>query len=199
MENVLLDDRAVQIVRAVTERDLRELEAEADPVGRDVIEVIEVDAADGDGAQRIKTRRRMLHGDAVVLRLIRQRNEAREAVRLVLQHAQLPQMIHAVRHRLDMAVKHRAGAAPAEAMPGAMHVEVFRRRFLAARDGLAHFGTEDFRAAPVSESSPAALSSVSVSTTDFFASHARCKISMAVKHFNCSCASSALSARSMSV
>ena len=41
--------------------------------------------------------------DVVVLRLIRQRHEADEAVRLVLQRAQLPQMIHAVGERFDVA------------------------------------------------------------------------------------------------
>ena len=52
---------------------------------------------------------------------------------------------------------------------------------------------------PVSESRPAALSASSVSATGFFASQARCKISMAVKAFNCSRPSSARNARSMSV
>src|SRR5438876_10344676 len=39
---------------------------------------------------------------------------------------------------------------------------------------------------PVNEFKPAPRSSESVSLTDFLASHARCKISIAVKHFNCS-------------
>jgi hypothetical protein len=41
-----------------------------------VIEVIEVDAAHGDGAQRVKPCGRCMHRDTVVLRLIRQRHEA---------------------------------------------------------------------------------------------------------------------------
>ena len=74
-------------------------------------------------------------GNVVVLRLIRQRHEADEAVRLVLQRAQLPQMVHAVGERFDVAVKHRAGAAPAEPVPGAMHVQIFLGGFLALGDG----------------------------------------------------------------
>ena len=96
VEDVFLDDGAVQIVRAVAEGDLRELEAEADPVGGEVIKVVEVEAADGDGAERVETRGRVLDLDLVVVRLIGQRHEAGEAVRLVLERAELAQMIHAV-------------------------------------------------------------------------------------------------------
>ena len=90
MEDVFLDDGPVQVVCAVAQRHLRQLHAQAHPVGRDVIEVVEVDAAHSDGAQRVEARGWRLHRDVVVLRLIRQRHEADEALRLVLQRAQLP-------------------------------------------------------------------------------------------------------------
>ena len=64
------------IVRAVAQRHLCQLHAHPHPVGRDVIEVVEVDAAHDDGAQRIKARGRRLDRDVVVLRLIRQQHEA---------------------------------------------------------------------------------------------------------------------------
>ena len=64
------------IVRAVAQRHLRQLQPHADPVGGDVIEVVEVDAAHGEGAQCVEARGRRLHRDVVVLRLIRQRHEA---------------------------------------------------------------------------------------------------------------------------
>ena len=89
----------------------------------------------------------MLHRDVVVLRLIGQRDEADEAVRFILQAAQLAQVIHPVGERLDMAVEHGAGAAPAQAMPGAMDVEVFFGGFLAPGDGRADFLAKDLRAA----------------------------------------------------
>ena len=85
MEDVLLDDRPVQIVRAVAQRHLRQLHAQAHPVGGDVIEVVEVDAAHGDGAQRVETRGRRLHRDVVVLRLIRQSRPVGIAVLLGIQ------------------------------------------------------------------------------------------------------------------
>ena len=67
VENVFLDDRAVDVVRAVAQCDLCEFQAEADPIRRDVVEVVEVDAADGDGAQRIKSGRRVFNGNVVVV------------------------------------------------------------------------------------------------------------------------------------
>ena len=50
VKDVFLDDCAVQIVRAVAQRHLREFQSEADPIRRDVIKVVEVNAADGDGS-----------------------------------------------------------------------------------------------------------------------------------------------------
>ena len=56
-------------------------------------------------------------------------------------------MVHAVGERFDVAEKHGAGAAPAHAVPGAMHVEVFFGALLPARDGRADFRPENLRAA----------------------------------------------------
>ena len=148
VEDVLLDDRAVDVVRAVTQRHLSQLQAEAHPIGGDVGEIVEVDAADGDGAQRIITGRRMFDGNVVVLRLIGERNERGEAVRLVLQRAQLPQMIHAVGERFDMAVEHGAGAALAQTVPGAVDIQIFLGGFFSLGDLRADFLAENFRAAP---------------------------------------------------
>ena len=51
VEDVFLDDRSVQIVRAVTQCHLRQLHAQAHPIRGDVVEVVEADPAHGDGAQ----------------------------------------------------------------------------------------------------------------------------------------------------
>ena len=51
VEDVFLDDRAVEVVRAVAQRDLREFQAEADPIRGEVRKVVEIDAADGNRAQ----------------------------------------------------------------------------------------------------------------------------------------------------
>ena len=56
-------------------------------------------------------------------------------------------MIHAVGEALDVAVKHRAGAAPAEPVPGAVDVQIFLGGFLAAWRWRADFLAENFRAA----------------------------------------------------
>ena len=59
----------------------------------------------------------------------------------------MAQVIHPVGERFDMAVEHGAGAAAAQAMPGAVDVEVFFGRLLAPGDGGADFLAEDLRAA----------------------------------------------------
>ena len=55
-------------------------------------------------------------------------------------------MIHAVGKAFDVAVKHRAGAALAELVPGAMHVQIFLGGFFSLRDLGADFLAENFRA-----------------------------------------------------
>src|SRR5271163_4053280 len=47
--NIFLDDGSIEIVRAETESDLRDALGEHDPVGLDVIEIVEHEARDGDG------------------------------------------------------------------------------------------------------------------------------------------------------
>ena len=51
VENFFFHDRPVQIVHAVAQGDLRERKAHADPVGSEVVEVVEVYAADRQIAQ----------------------------------------------------------------------------------------------------------------------------------------------------
>ena len=77
----------------------------------------------------------------------RERHEADEAAGLVLQRAELSQVIHAVGGRFDMAEEHRAGAASSHAVPDAVNIQVFRGGFLTPGDGGADFLLEDFRAA----------------------------------------------------
>ena len=109
--------------------------------------IIQINAADGDGAQRIKAGRRRFHRYVVILRVIRERYEAGETTSLILQRSELAQMIHAVSQALDVAVKHRAGAAAAEPVPGAMHVQIFGGGFLALGNSAAHVRLKNFRAA----------------------------------------------------
>ena len=96
-------------------------------------------------------------------------------------------MIHAVGEGFDVAEKHRAGAAPAQLVPGAVDVQIFLGGFLALGDGGADFLAENFRAAAGERIEAGGLQfAQAFRATDFLASQARCRISMAVKHFNCS-------------
>src|SRR5690349_15605975 len=100
-----------------------------------MVEVIQIDPAYGDGAQSIKPAGRLLDGNLVVLRMIRQRDEADKPVALVLERPKLAQVIYSIGQRFNMAKEHGARAAAAHAMPGAMHLQVFIGRFLAFSDG----------------------------------------------------------------
>src|SRR5579864_9438360 len=102
MENMLLEDRPVEVVGAKTEPNLSELEAHADPISGDVVEVVEINSADSDGAQGVISGGGILYRDLIVLRLIRQGYKPNEPARLILQFAQLMQVVHAVGKGLDM-------------------------------------------------------------------------------------------------
>ena len=56
-------------------------------------------------------------------------------------------MIHAVGERFDVAIKHRAGAAPAHPVPGAVNVEIFLGRFLSFGNGGTHLLAKNLRPA----------------------------------------------------
>ena len=146
VKNLLLKDCAVHVVCAVVQRDLREFHPHANPVRGDVVEVVEVQPRDGERAQHVETGRRVLDRDLVVVRLIRQRNEAGKTTGFILQLPKLPHMVDTIQKRLEVAKQHRASAPAAECMPRAMHVEVLFSRLLAACDPVAHPFAENLRA-----------------------------------------------------
>ena len=57
-----------------------------------------------------------------------------------------PQVIDALRHRLDVPEKHRTGAPAAHAVPGAVGVQPLVPGFLAPADAVAHTLVENLRA-----------------------------------------------------
>ena len=59
-----------------------------------------------------------------------------------------------MRKRFDLPVKHRACAAAAHRMPGAMDVEPFGGGFLAAANLVAHDGVENLGATPCDRTKP---------------------------------------------
>ena len=54
VENFFLQDCSVQIVHAVAQRDLRKRQSKADPISRQVVDVVEVNAAHRKIAQLLK-------------------------------------------------------------------------------------------------------------------------------------------------
>src|SRR4029077_11200022 len=74
------------------------------------------------------------------------RNKTSEPARFILQLPQVAEMISPMSKRFDVSVKHRACAAAAHRMPGAMHVEPFGGGFLAAADLVAHDRIENLGA-----------------------------------------------------
>src|SRR5438552_15763533 len=75
-------------------------------------------------------------------------NKTGKPASLILQPAQLTQMIHPMRERFDVTVKHRAGAPPTEFVPDAMNVQPFGSGFFAPTNAIAHPGIENFRTTP---------------------------------------------------
>ena len=54
VENFLLEDCSVEIVHAVAQGDLRERQSEADPIRRQVVNVVEIDTAHREIAQLLE-------------------------------------------------------------------------------------------------------------------------------------------------
>ena len=115
VENFFLQNRAVQIVHAVAKRNLREWQSQADPIGREVVNVIQVNSTHREIAKLFKCRGTFYVGkDPVGLgRFESKRNKPGKTAGLILQLTQLAQMIRAVIQRLDVTIEHRAGAAAA--------------------------------------------------------------------------------------
>ena len=109
-------------------------------MSRIYLDVIEVNTAHRKIAQLLECGGALDVGkDAVGLRRLEcKRNKPRETAGLILELSQLAQMISPMSKRFDVSIKHRACAAAAHRMPGAMHVEPFGGGFLAATDLVAH-------------------------------------------------------------
>src|SRR5882757_440565 len=149
VEDFFLQDCSMEIVHTVAQRNLRERQSEADPIRRQVVDVVEVNTAHREIAQLLKC------GSALDVAkysvglcwLECKRNKSSKPAGVILQLTQLAQMIGPMRKRFDLSVKHRACAAAAHRMPCAMHVEPFRGGFLAPANLIAHDRVENLGAA----------------------------------------------------
>ena len=147
VENLLLQDGAVQIINAIAKRNLRERQAHTHPISREMVNVIEVNATDSEIAKLLKSGSGLYVREHRRLRLESKWDETGETASFILQCAKLSQMIDPVFERLDMAVEHRASAAASHSVPGSMDIKPFLRRFLAATNLITHRGIENLGAA----------------------------------------------------
>ena len=88
MVDALVAHRAVEIVGAVGQRRLRRADAQRDPIGLDVIEIVEHQPADGHDAQVVQSRDAAQVRQGRILGMERQRDERLKAAGLVLQMPQ---------------------------------------------------------------------------------------------------------------
>jgi len=140
--------RAVQIIDTVAEGNLRERQTEADPVGREVIDVIKINATNREIAKLLKRGGAFYVGeDPVGLgRFESERNKPGKPTGLILQLAELAQMIDAMSRRFDVPVEHGASAAAAHFVPSAMNVEPFSSGFFPATNRVTNLRIENLRA-----------------------------------------------------
>ena len=71
-------------IGAKTQRDLGQLQTHADPIGGNMVKIVQVNSAYRNGMQCLETSWCVLHRDSIVFRMIRQRHEPNKTVRFVL-------------------------------------------------------------------------------------------------------------------
>src|SRR6266446_10798290 len=147
--NLLAHYRSLEIVHSERQRGLREKRCDHDPMGLDVIEVVEEESADGEIAEIIETGRRSslpaeLDSKLVVVGVISERNVGEEAVRFVLEIAKHRKVLDAVLNGLDVSVKHCAVRSNPKPVRGPMDIDPVLGRELFISDRHAHALAEDF-------------------------------------------------------
>src|SRR5262245_39922020 len=145
VEDFFLQDCSMEIVHTVAQRDLSERQSEANPIGRQVVDVVEVNTAHSEITQLLKCRGALDVGENSMglRRFERKRNKPGKTASLILPLSQVPASISPMSERFDVSIKHRAGAAATHRMPGAMYVEPFVGGFFPAADLVTHDGIEN--------------------------------------------------------
>ena len=148
VDHVLFDQNAADVVGAELQADLANLDSRREPARLDVIDVVEIEPADGERLQVIERGRfRNFFPERRIFRRENPRNERGESAGVLLNSAQPLEMIHAVANFFAAAEHHRRRGAHAERVRGAVHLFPFVRCALQPRDARAHFVVEDFCAA----------------------------------------------------
>ena len=104
MINQLMPDGAIDVVSAIAKRCLCRADAEHDPIGFDVTNVIKHQSTNRHGPQVHQRRWLFDIGQLCVLGMKRQRNEDLESPRLVLQFAQANQMVDTMISLFDVPI-----------------------------------------------------------------------------------------------
>ena len=140
-------DRTVDVVGPEGERQFGGRLAVHHPIGLDVGDVIQIDAAHGQHPQILDHRHlaHLRHRIAVVA--VFERDEGVEAPRAILQRTQAVEVVDTVLHPLDMTVEDRGIGLDAQPVGRFVHGEPFGRRPLVGTDAGADLLVEDLGAA----------------------------------------------------
>src|SRR5205807_8246320 len=111
VEDLFFHNRPVQIVHPIAERDLRQRQTQAYPISSQMVDVIEVNAADCEIAKLLNRGRAFDMGKNCRLRLESAWNKPATPAGFVLKLTKLPQMIDALLKRFYVTIKHAGPAA----------------------------------------------------------------------------------------
>src|SRR5260370_4402965 len=115
VENFFFHDRPVQIVHTITERNLRERQTQANPISSQMIDVIEINAADGEIAKLLNRGRAFDMSEHCRFGLEGERDKAAEADCFALKLALFFQLVDTLLGGFNVATKH--GAPPSTTHP----------------------------------------------------------------------------------
>src|SRR5437773_4987228 len=111
-----------------------------------MVDVIQINAADGEITKLLKRRHAFYVREHRGLRFEGKRDKTGKATGLVLQLAELAQMIDAMSRRFDVPVEHGTRATAAHFVPGAMNIEPFGSGFFPTANCVTDDRIENLRA-----------------------------------------------------
>src|SRR5690348_189267 len=147
IDDVFLDQDAAHVVGAELQADLANLDSGREPAGLNVVNIVQIEPADGE---RLEVIGRGRFGNALAEGSIFGRedpgDERGESGGVFLNAADALEVIYAVTILFAAPEHHGRGGAQTERVRGAMHVLPFVGSALEAGDALADFIVEDFGA-----------------------------------------------------
>ncbi len=148
IHNIFFDQDAPDVIGAELQADLTDFYSGSEPAGLNVIDVVEVEAADGESFQIIDGGGFLnFFAERRVVRSENPRNECGEAAGIFLNAANTLEMIDAMAQLFAAAEHHGGGRAQAQFVRGAVHIFPIVAGAFEARDFGADFVIENFGAA----------------------------------------------------